>query len=71
MAVGWTVAATAGANRPTPCIPIPSNRSYARDKYHLLWDLRELLFETPSLRAFVELVPALLATRTSINIVLR
>jgi hypothetical protein len=26
MAVGWTVAATAGANRRTPCIPIPSNR---------------------------------------------
>ena len=26
MAVGWTVAATAGANRPTPCIPIPSNQ---------------------------------------------
>ena len=26
MAVGWTVAATAGANRRTPCIPIPSNQ---------------------------------------------
>jgi hypothetical protein len=26
MAVGWTVAATADANRPTPCIPIPSNQ---------------------------------------------
>jgi hypothetical protein len=26
MAVGWTVAATAGANRPTQCIPIPSNQ---------------------------------------------
>jgi len=26
MAVGRTVAATAGANRPTPCIPIPSNQ---------------------------------------------
>jgi hypothetical protein len=26
MAVGWTVAATAGANRRTPCIPVPSNQ---------------------------------------------
>jgi hypothetical protein len=26
MAVGWTVAATAGANRRTPRIPVPSNQ---------------------------------------------
>ena len=31
----------------------------AWDKYHLLWDLCELLFKTLSLRAFVELVPGL------------
>jgi hypothetical protein len=26
MAVGWTVAAASGANRRTPCIPVPSNQ---------------------------------------------
>ena len=29
------------------------------ERVHLLWDLRELLFKTLSLRAFVELVPGL------------